>query len=90
MEPIRIERPDEDELERLGVRTWSIWEKETSEFPWHYDEKETCYLLEGEVCVTPSGGEPVRFGAGDLVVFPEGMDCVWKITAAVRKHYRFG
>ena len=47
-------------------------EKEVSEFPWHYDEMETCYLLEGDVTVTPDGGQPVRFGKGDLVTFPVG------------------
>ncbi|AES75819.1 ethanolamine utilization protein EutQ [Medicago truncatula] len=43
-------------------------------FPWTYDSKETCYLLEGKVKVTPNGAnELVEFGAGDLVVFPKGM-----------------
>ncbi len=63
------------ELERRGITTWPIWEKEVSEFPWHYDEMETCYLLEGDVTVTPDGGQPVRFGKGDLVTFPAGMLC---------------
>ena len=30
-------------------------------------------MLEGEVRVTPDGEEPVKFGPGDLVVFPTGM-----------------
>ena len=47
-------------------------------------------LLEGEVTVTPEGEEPVKFGAGDLVAFPAGMDCRWDVYKAVRKHYRFG
>jgi uncharacterized cupin superfamily protein len=47
-------------------------------------------LLEGEVTVTPAGGEPVRFGKGDLVTFPAGMSCTWKVHKAVRKHYKFG
>ena len=47
-------------------------------------------MLEGEVTVTPGRGEPVKFGAGDLVVFPAGMDCRWVIHKAVKKHYRFG
>jgi len=74
----------------LRVKTWPIWEKEVSEFPWHYDEAETCYLLEGDVIVTPDGGEPVHFGKGDLVTFPKGMSCTWKVLKPVRKHYRFG
>ena len=88
---IRVEhQPDPGKLQELGVDSWPIWEKEASEFPWHYDEQETCYLLEGDVVVTPDSGEPVRFGQGDFVVFPEGMACTWKIEKAVRKHYRFG
>lgn len=64
--------------------------KEVSVFPWIYDEREMCYLLEGEVIVTPEGGAPVRIGKGDLVTFPAGMSCTWDIRVAVRKHYRFG
>jgi len=82
--------PSELRLKALGVYNWPIWEKEESEFPWFYAEQETCYLLEGAVTVTPDGGEPVEFGADDLVTFPAGLACTWKISAAVRKHYRFG
>ena len=46
-------------------------------------------LLEGKVIVTPDGGEPVKCGAGDLVVFPAGMDCSWDVHNAVCKRYRF-
>jgi hypothetical protein len=53
------------------------------------DASETCYLLEGDVEVTPDGGATVRFGKGDLVVFPQGMSCKWKIHQDVKKHYRF-
>ncbi|HEY5653986.1 MAG TPA: cupin domain-containing protein [Pontiella sp.] len=90
MNEITIKRnPSEELLNKMGAFTWPIWEKETSEFPWYYDTEETCYLLEGEVVVTPANGEPVRFGAGDLVTFPAGLSCVWKISADVRKHYHF-
>ena len=40
--------------------------------------------------VTPEGGEPVTMGKGDLVTFPSGMSCTWKINSPVRKHYCFG
>ena len=63
---------------------------DASSFDWIYDDKETCLLVEGEVTVTPEGGEPVRFASGDLVVFPAGMDCIWDVHKAGRKHYRFG
>ena len=54
------------------------------------NKKETCLLLEGEVTVTPVGGDPVKFGSGDLVLFPAGMDYRWDVHKAVRKYYRFG
>jgi len=82
--------PGFDQLEQLGVQTWPIWSCGISRFPWTYDEQETCLLLEGDVTVTPDGGEPVRFGAGDLVVFEAGLSCTWDVHAPVRKHYRFG
>ena len=81
--------PDPAELQSLGVTSWPTWGCAVSTFPWTYDEHETCLLLEGDVTVTPEGGEPVRFGAGDLVVFEQGLSCTWDVHAPVRKHYRF-
>ena len=91
MSRIVVERtPGEARLKELGVRSWPIWTKEPSTFPWTYDEPETCYFLEGDVVVTPESADPVRVGKGDLVIFPAGMSCTWDVRAAVRKHYRFG
>ena len=91
MNQILVERQvSKEKLEALDVISWPIWNKEISTFPWEYDEPETCYFLEGEVVVTPESGEPVRFGKGDLVTFPTGLSCTWKILKEVRKHYRFG
>ncbi|HEY9617414.1 MAG TPA: cupin domain-containing protein [Microcoleaceae cyanobacterium] len=88
---IQIEhQPTQEQLQKLDIFNWPIWTKSVSEFPWTYDEAETCYFLEGEVTVTPDGGEPVSMGKGDLVTFPSGMSCTWQITKAVRKHYCFG
>lgn len=80
----------EEQLDELGVFTWPIWTKEVSTFPWTYDDRETCLFLEGEVIVTPEGGEPVTMGKGDLVTFPKGMACTWEIKKDVKKHYNFG
>ena len=90
MSEIKIERPNETELKKLDIFNWPIWEKEVSRFDWHYDQQETCYLLSGKVMVTAKDGAAVNFGAGDLVVFPAGLSCVWDIQEAVRKHYKFG
>lgn len=88
---IQIQKqPSSDQIELLGVKSWPIWTKEVSQFPWTYDEPETCYFLAGDVIVTPDGGEPTRVGQGDLVTFPAGMSCTWDIRQPVRKHYRFG
>lgn len=91
MSGITVEHnPAPAKLEVMGVFDWPVWEKEVSTFPWTYDANETCYLLEGDVTVTPDGGEPVHFQRGDLVKFPKGMSCTWEIHEAVRKHYEFG
>jgi hypothetical protein len=84
-----IHNPDEIELAQMGVRSWPVWTKEVSEFPWHYESNEVCYLLEGEVIVTPEGDEPVTISAGDLVSFPVGLSCHWKILQDVKQHYHF-
>ncbi len=91
MSAIEIERNrNTDRLQQLGIKEWPIWTKEVSEFPWFYDEPERCYFLEGDVVVTPEGGEPVTVGKGDFVTFPAGMSCTWTVRKPVRKHYRMG
>ena len=86
---ILVEKPSADKLKKLKVQSWPIWTKEPSKFDWHYDDKETCFLLEGEVTVS-TGTESVSFGKGDLVTFPQGLSCQWHVRKAVRKHYHFG
>jgi len=90
MSRIKIEHnPSGERLKELGVTAWHIWTKEISEFPWSYEEAETCYFLEGDVVVTPDGEQPIPIGKGDLVTFPKGMSCTWKIRTDVKKHYTF-
>jgi uncharacterized cupin superfamily protein len=61
-----------------------------SKFPWTYDSSESCYLLAGQVTVTPTDGrQAATFGKGDFVTFPAGMSCTWDVTEAVQKHYMF-
>jgi uncharacterized cupin superfamily protein len=86
---ILVEKKTAGELKELGVSSWPIWTKEISRFDWHYDERERCLLLEGDVTVATPDGE-VRFGKGDFVTFPKGLSCVWTVHAPVRKHYNFG
>ena len=81
-----IKKPTEDEA--TFMRTKPVWSCGVSEFDWYYDSEETCLLLEGKVEVSYDGGS-ARFGAGDYVVFPQGLACVWKVSKPVRKHYLF-
>jgi len=85
---IEVRKPTEEEKQK--AKSWGIWEKEVSEFPWEYDEKESCLILGGKAEVTTASGEKVKFGKDDFVVFPVGLKCKWKITEPIRKHYKFG
>ena len=88
---MKKKQPNEELLKKLDVKSWGIWEKEKSEFPWSYTETETCYILEGEVEVTDtSSGETLLFKSGDLVQFPKGLNCTWNVKKPVRKHFTFG
>ncbi len=86
---IIVKKPSQEELNELGVNSWPTWTCPVSEFDWTYDEQETCYFYEGKVIVeTPNGN--VEIGKGDLVTFPKGLRCRWKVLEPVRKVYSFG
>ena len=86
---IEIRKPEKADMEKEGVMSWPIWEKEVSRFDWHYDQTEECYLLAGKVVVETDDGEKAQFGKGDFVTFPKGLSCVWDIKEPVKKHYNF-
>jgi len=84
---IIVKKPSK--TEETTCKKWPIWKCEPSTFNWEYTEKETCLMLKGKVTVSDDSGS-VSFGPGDLVVFPNGLECTWRITEAVTKHYNFG
>jgi len=86
---IKVQKLSQEQLKRIGVFGWPIWEKEVSRFPWSYDSIEECYFLEGKVTVETEDGKNVSFGKGDFVTFPKGLSCTWNIKEPVRKHYNF-
>jgi len=86
---IEVRKPIENEIEDLNILGWPIWSCEPSTFDWTYSDKETCYLLEGDVIVETTE-ETVQFGAGDIVLFPAGLSCIWQVKKTVNKHYKFG
>ena len=83
---IIVRKPSD--AEKANMLREPTWECGVSEFDWFYDSEETCLLVAGEVTVTHSGGG-ASFGAGDMVTFPRGLSCVWKVTKPVKKHYYF-
>lgn len=89
MAAIIVTRPSEHAVDELGVKNWDVWTCEVSTFDWHYDQKETFYMLAGKVVIT-CGDEQVAVQAGDLVICPAGLDCAWEVQSPVKKHYRFG
>ncbi|MEK1931973.1 MAG: cupin domain-containing protein [Pararhizobium sp.] len=48
---------------------------------------EFCHILSGVVEITPDGGEPVAYKAGDSFVMKPGFIGVWKTIETVRKIY---
>lgn len=88
MNEVIIDKLSDEEIEKRGIRDWPIWEKEVSRFDWHYDSNEQCLILEGEVSVYV-GGETYLIQAGDFVIFPKGLSCIWNISKPIKKHYRF-
>ena len=85
---IKVSKPSKEELENLGIDSWNSWSCEVSTFDWEYSSNEDAYVFEGKVTVTTPEGE-ITFGAGDLVHFPRGLACTWKVEEPIRKVYRF-
>lgn len=48
---------------------------------------EFCYILSGVVELTPDGGMPIRYGAGDSFIMKPGFTGIWKTIETVRKIY---
>ena len=56
---------------------------------WEYGSNETAYVKEGQVQVTTEHGQDVEFEAGDVVHFPKGLKCTWKVLKPIRKVFTF-
>lgn len=84
---VKVEKPSREA--EAALKTCPTWSCEARVFDWYYDQSEICLLLAGEVCVTTQDGHSVSFGPGDMVTFPQGLQCTWDVRVPVRKHYRF-
>jgi len=88
MEKVIIQKLDEKEIEKKGIRSWPVWTKEVSRFDWSYSGDEECYILDGEIDIETDEGT-YHIKPGDFVTFKDGLKCVWDIKAPVKKHYNF-
>lgn len=84
---VQVKRLTADEVEEMGIMSWSEWEKEVGEFDWYYHQAEEFYVVEGQASVD-DGEEEVSFGTGDFVVMPKGLDYTWRITKPIKKRFR--
>lgn len=88
MAQVTIQQLTNEDIEKKGIPTWSVWEKEVSRFDWSYDSTEECFIIEGEVTVETDEGN-YNIKAGDFVTFNKGLTCVWDIKKDIRKYYNF-
>ena len=75
------ESPDE------GGPETGIWQCTAGPSYWVQEENEFVYILSGSLTVTPDGGKPATFGAGDCAMFPRGWRGTWDLHETVRKVY---
>lgn len=63
------------------------WEATPGTYHATYTDYEFVHMMEGEVTITPDGGEPVHLKGGDAFVVEPNFKGTWKITKAIRKHF---
>ena len=86
---IEVKKAAEEELKDLDLDSWNSWGCDISEFDWEYNADERCFIQEGKVIVTTDSGEKVEINKGDLVLFPQGLKCRWRVVEPIQKLYRF-
>ncbi|PRQ41657.1 allantoin-urate catabolism protein [Rosa chinensis] len=87
--------PSDSRLSELDINSWPKWGCAPGKYTLKFEAAETCYLVRGRVKVYPKGcsssssSEFVEFGEGDLVTIPKGLRCIWDVSVAIDKHYKF-
>lgn len=81
---IIVRKPTDKEIETL--EQCPVWECKPSTFNWYCDSTEENLIIEGEVTVEYDG-KSISFTAGDYVIFPKGLSCIWDIKQTVKRHY---
>ena len=95
--PLEEATSQEVPMQTHGLTMWTgpegsgqetgIWQCTAGPSYWVQEENEFIYLLSGSLTVTPDGGKPATFGAGDSAMFPRGWRGTWDLHETVRKVY---
>lgn len=76
---------DASQDDRIHTGVWEATPGETRSIKG--DGFEFCHILSGVIEITPEGGTPIRYNAGDSFVLKPGFVGVWKTIETVRKLY---
>jgi uncharacterized cupin superfamily protein len=75
---IKVEALSREEQRARGVDTWPARRHERHRIPVQYQEETVCFVAEGSARIETEDGN-VEIEPGDLVTFPEGLDCTWHL-----------
>lgn len=65
-----------------------VWEAQPGTLNYvDYPFDEICFVLAGELELTPAGGAAQAFGAGDSFIIRKGFTGRWHMPTALRKYY---
>jgi Predicted enzyme of the cupin superfamily len=78
----------QEAIKKYNIDSWGTWSSPVKTFDWSYPESETCYIFEGKAIIHADNID-VEINAGDLVVFPSGLNCVWEVIIPINKAYNF-
>ena len=81
---IVVRKPTDEEKEILLMQP--IWGCGAGKFDWLYDDTIVSLIIDGKADVSYAG-KTVSINAGDFVVFPEGLSCIWEVSAPIKKHF---
>jgi uncharacterized protein len=95
--PLEEATSEDIPMQTHGLEVWTgpegsgqstgIWQCTAGPSYWVQEENEFIYILSGSLTVTPDGGKPATFGAGDSAMFPRGWRGTWDLHETVRKVY---
>ena len=95
--PLEEATSEDIPMQTHGLEMWTgpegsgqstgIWQCTAGPSYWVQEENEFIYIISGSLTVTPDGGKPATFGAGDCAMFPRGWRGTWDLHETVRKVY---